>query len=127
VPQGLCVAYAVLLWATREAELALLFAGQMASEALNVALKHWIREERPNRTFFCLFCLFSFFSFLLFFSSHFPCSSPLFTPFHRSIFFFFFKFLSQGYSVMGFFAPFFFVYYVLFISFFFWEKEGRKD
>ena len=51
VPQALCVAYAVLLLATREAEVALMFAGQMGCEALNFALKRLIREERPPREF----------------------------------------------------------------------------
>lgn len=46
-PQGLVLAYVVLLWATREAELGLLFAGQMLNEAVNVVLKRIIQEERP--------------------------------------------------------------------------------
>ncbi|KAI4862208.1 PAP2-domain-containing protein [Hypoxylon rubiginosum] len=49
VPQGLCVVYATLIWSTREAEVALLFAGQLACEALNFALKRLIKEERPRR------------------------------------------------------------------------------
>ncbi|KAI0166707.1 phosphatidic acid phosphatase type 2/haloperoxidase [Hypoxylon sp. FL1284] len=49
IPQGLCVAYATLIWATREAEVALMFAGQLACEALNFALKRLIKEERPPR------------------------------------------------------------------------------
>lgn len=49
MPQGLCVAYATLVWSTREAEVALLFAGQLACEALNFALKRLIKEERPSR------------------------------------------------------------------------------
>ncbi|KAI2621736.1 PAP2-domain-containing protein [Hypoxylon sp. NC1633] len=48
IPQGLCVAYATLIWATREAEIALLFAGQLACEALNFGLKRLIKEERPR-------------------------------------------------------------------------------
>ncbi|KAI1330157.1 PAP2-domain-containing protein [Xylariaceae sp. FL0255] len=48
VPQGLCVMYATLLWSTREVEIALLFAGQLACEALNFALKRLIKEERPQ-------------------------------------------------------------------------------
>ena len=51
MPQGLCVAYATLVWSTREAEVALLFAGQLACEALNFALKRLIKEERPARTY----------------------------------------------------------------------------
>ncbi|KAI5865445.1 PAP2-domain-containing protein [Durotheca rogersii] len=49
VPQGLCVAYATLIWSTREVEIALLFAGQLACEALNFGLKRLIKEERPRR------------------------------------------------------------------------------
>ncbi|KAI0122826.1 hypothetical protein BJ170DRAFT_113655 [Xylariales sp. AK1849] len=49
VPQGLCVVYVTLIWSTREVEIALLFAGQLACEALNFALKRLIKEERPRR------------------------------------------------------------------------------
>ncbi|KAI0119446.1 PAP2-domain-containing protein [Daldinia grandis] len=49
IPQGLCVMYATLIWSTREIEIALLFAGQLACEALNFALKRLIKEERPRR------------------------------------------------------------------------------
>ncbi|KAI1262477.1 phosphatidic acid phosphatase type 2/haloperoxidase [Xylariaceae sp. FL1019] len=49
IPQGLCVMYATLIWSTREVEIALLFAGQLACEALNFALKRLIKEERPQR------------------------------------------------------------------------------
>ncbi|KAK6833945.1 hypothetical protein PG987_008639 [Apiospora arundinis] len=49
VPQGLCVVYATLVWSTREAEVALMFAGQLLCEALNFALKRLIKEERPRR------------------------------------------------------------------------------
>ncbi|KAI1767693.1 PAP2-domain-containing protein [Hypoxylon sp. FL1150] len=49
IPQGLCVVYATLIWSTREAEVALLFAGQLGCEALNFALKRLIKEERPRR------------------------------------------------------------------------------
>ncbi|KAI2473879.1 PAP2-domain-containing protein [Annulohypoxylon bovei var. microspora] len=49
VPQGLCVMYATLIWSTREIEVALLFAGQLACEAINFALKRLIKEERPRR------------------------------------------------------------------------------
>ncbi|KAI0885124.1 PAP2-domain-containing protein [Annulohypoxylon maeteangense] len=49
VPQGLCVMYATLIWSTREIEIALLFAGQLACEAINFILKRLIKEERPRR------------------------------------------------------------------------------
>ncbi|KAI2609018.1 PAP2-domain-containing protein [Hypoxylon fragiforme] len=49
VPQGLCVVYATLILFTREIEIALLFAGQLACEAINFALKRLIKEERPRR------------------------------------------------------------------------------
>lgn len=49
VPQGLCVVYATLIWSTREVEIGLMFAGQLACEALNFALKRLIKEERPRR------------------------------------------------------------------------------
>ncbi|KAI1079349.1 PAP2 superfamily protein [Whalleya microplaca] len=49
IPQGLCVMYATLIWSTREIEIALLFAGQLACEAINFALKRLIKEERPPR------------------------------------------------------------------------------
>ncbi|KAH8587483.1 dolichyl pyrophosphate phosphatase [Bisporella sp. PMI_857] len=48
VPQGLCVVYATLIWSTREAEIFLLFTGQMLCEALNFALKRILKEERPK-------------------------------------------------------------------------------
>jgi len=41
------VAYAALLWASREVEIGFALAGQLACEALNFALKRLIREERP--------------------------------------------------------------------------------
>jgi hypothetical protein len=53
-PQALCVSYATLIWATREAEIILMFTGQMACEALNFGLKRVVREERPKREFFSL-------------------------------------------------------------------------
>lgn len=40
--------YATLVWSTREAEVALMFAGQLACEAANWILKRMIREERPR-------------------------------------------------------------------------------
>lgn len=48
VPQGLCVVYATLIWSNREIEIFLMFAGQMACEALNWLLKRYIKEERPR-------------------------------------------------------------------------------
>ena len=48
LPQGLCVVYATLIWSTREAEIFLMFAGQLACEAINFVLKRIIREERPK-------------------------------------------------------------------------------
>lgn len=49
LPQALCVVYATLILTTREAEIALTFAGQLACEVLNFALKRLIKEERPAR------------------------------------------------------------------------------
>ena len=49
VPQALCVAYVVLIWASREIEILLMFAGQMGCEVLNLILKRLIKEERPRR------------------------------------------------------------------------------
>ena len=50
VPQGLVIAYVSLIWGTREVEILLMFAGQMACEGLNWLLKRYIKEERPTRT-----------------------------------------------------------------------------
>ncbi|KAI9158693.1 putative dolichyldiphosphatase [Paramyrothecium foliicola] len=49
LPQALCVVYASLFFSTREVEIGLAFAGQLACEALNFALKRLIKEERPPR------------------------------------------------------------------------------
>ncbi|KAM7209137.1 Phosphatidic acid phosphatase type 2/haloperoxidase [Naviculisporaceae sp. PSN 640] len=49
LPQALCVVYVTLIWSTREAEVALMFAGQLACEAVNFVLKRIIKEERPAR------------------------------------------------------------------------------
>jgi hypothetical protein len=49
VPQGLCIMYVTLIWATREVEIAMMFSGQMGCEALNFLLKRYIKEERPKR------------------------------------------------------------------------------
>ncbi|KKK24148.1 hypothetical protein P175DRAFT_0559620 [Aspergillus ochraceoroseus IBT 24754] len=51
VPQALCVIYVTLIWASREAEVALMFAGQMGCEAVNFVLKRIIKEERPKQMF----------------------------------------------------------------------------
>lgn len=42
--------YATLIWSSREAEILLMFAGQMGCEALNFLLKRIIKQERPKRT-----------------------------------------------------------------------------
>lgn len=68
VPQALCITYATLIWSTREAEVGLMFAGQMACEALNWLLKRTIREKRPHRM--PTYNL----SYLDFSSNLFPCS-----------------------------------------------------
>ncbi|KOS19232.1 putative dolichyldiphosphatase [Escovopsis weberi] len=49
LPQALCVVYATLIFSTREAEIMLAFAGQLACEVLNFGLKRLIKEERPHR------------------------------------------------------------------------------
>ncbi|KAM0335819.1 hypothetical protein ACHAQA_000869 [Verticillium albo-atrum] len=49
LPQALCIVYATLVFSTREVEVALMFAGQLACEAVNFALKRLIKEERPRR------------------------------------------------------------------------------
>ncbi|KAF2432281.1 DOLPP1 protein [Tothia fuscella] len=49
VPQALCVVYVTLAWSSREAEIVLMFAGQMSCEAFNWGLKRWIKEERPRQ------------------------------------------------------------------------------
>lgn len=49
VPQALCIVYVTLIWSTREAEVALMFAGQMACEAANFVLKRLLKQERPSR------------------------------------------------------------------------------
>ncbi|KAF2267611.1 DOLPP1 protein [Lojkania enalia] len=48
VPQGLCVVYATLIWSNREIEIIMMFAGQIACEAVNWVLKRYIKEERPR-------------------------------------------------------------------------------
>ncbi|OAR00061.1 hypothetical protein LLEC1_06493 [Akanthomyces lecanii] len=49
LPQALGVVYVTLIFASREVEIALLFAGQLACEALNFVLKRLIKEERPRQ------------------------------------------------------------------------------
>ncbi|KAK5163628.1 uncharacterized protein LTR77_010577 [Saxophila tyrrhenica] len=49
VPQALVITYVALIWSTREAEILLMFAGQMACEGLNWILKRLIQEERPTQ------------------------------------------------------------------------------
>ncbi|CAM1508389.1 Fc.00g052370.m01.CDS01 [Cosmosporella sp. VM-42] len=49
LPQALVIVYTTLVLFTREAEIALMFAGQLACEAMNFALKRLIKEERPQR------------------------------------------------------------------------------
>ncbi|KAL4735995.1 phosphatidic acid phosphatase type 2/haloperoxidase [Aspergillus similis] len=51
VPQALCIVYVTLVWASREVEVGLMFAGQLVCEALNFALKRIIKEERPKQMF----------------------------------------------------------------------------
>ncbi|KLJ10758.1 dolichyldiphosphatase [Blastomyces silverae] len=51
VPQAICIIYVTLIWATREVEVLLMFAGQMLCEGLNFFLKRLIREERPAQMF----------------------------------------------------------------------------
>ncbi|KAJ9217046.1 hypothetical protein DTO166G4_1506 [Paecilomyces variotii] len=51
VPQALCIAYVTLIWASREVEVILMFAGQMGCEALNFVLKRLIKEERPKQMY----------------------------------------------------------------------------
>ncbi|KAM0713975.1 hypothetical protein Q7P37_010938 [Cladosporium fusiforme] len=47
VPQALCIAYATFIYSSREIEILIMFAGQMACEGLNWVLKRYIREDRP--------------------------------------------------------------------------------
>ncbi|KAI5461167.1 hypothetical protein BGZ63DRAFT_404063 [Mariannaea sp. PMI_226] len=49
LPQALCVVYATLVLFTREVEIGLMFAGQLACEVINFALKRLIKEDRPRR------------------------------------------------------------------------------
>ncbi|OOF91182.1 hypothetical protein ASPCADRAFT_211466 [Aspergillus carbonarius ITEM 5010] len=49
VPQALCVGYVTLIWASREVEVVLMFAGQLGCEALNFVLKRIVKEERPKQ------------------------------------------------------------------------------
>ena len=47
LPQALLITYLTLLLSTREAEILLMFLGQLACEALNFLLKRLIKEDRP--------------------------------------------------------------------------------
>ncbi|KAJ3497313.1 hypothetical protein NLG97_g2002 [Lecanicillium saksenae] len=49
LPQALGVVYLTLILSSREIEIALLFVGQLACEALNFVLKRLIKEERPRQ------------------------------------------------------------------------------
>ncbi|KAH6626210.1 hypothetical protein B0J18DRAFT_134854 [Chaetomium sp. MPI-SDFR-AT-0129] len=48
LPQALMIVYVTLFWSTREAEVLLMFLGQLACEAVNFILKRLIKEERPK-------------------------------------------------------------------------------
>lgn len=48
VPQALCIMYVTLIWASREVEICMMFAGQLACEGLNWVLKRTWREGRPR-------------------------------------------------------------------------------
>lgn len=47
VPQALMVIYVTLIYARREIEVVLMFAGQLLCEGANWLLKRLIKEERP--------------------------------------------------------------------------------
>lgn len=49
VPQFLLIVYATLILSTREIEIAMALAGQLACEAVNWVLKRHFKEERPER------------------------------------------------------------------------------
>ncbi|PHH71815.1 hypothetical protein CDD82_6325 [Ophiocordyceps australis] len=53
VPQALCIVYATLVLASREAEVVLALVGQVACEALNLLLKRAIKQRRPRRFHDC--------------------------------------------------------------------------
>ncbi|KAL9533404.1 putative dolichyldiphosphatase [Sphaerulina musiva] len=50
VPQALIISYVTLIWATREIEVVIMFAGQLGCEGLNWILKRYFREARPTET-----------------------------------------------------------------------------
>lgn len=50
VPQALVVSYTTLAIAQREVEVLLMFAGQLACEAVNWTLKRCFKQHRPKRT-----------------------------------------------------------------------------
>lgn len=47
IPQALMVIYVTLIYARREIEVVLMFAGQVLCEGANWALKRLIKEQRP--------------------------------------------------------------------------------
>lgn len=49
LPQALCLTYVTLIYTHREVEIMLMFAGQLACEALNWLLKRYFKEARPER------------------------------------------------------------------------------
>jgi len=51
LPQAIIIVYVTLLWAHRELEVGLAFAGQLGCEAVNWVLKRVIRETRPSRMY----------------------------------------------------------------------------
>ncbi|KAK4162766.1 putative dolichyldiphosphatase [Cladorrhinum sp. PSN259] len=48
LPQALIISYLTLAFSTREAEVLLMFLGQLTCEAINFILKRLIKEERPK-------------------------------------------------------------------------------
>lgn len=48
VPQGILLCYVALFFSRREAETALMFAGQVGTELVSKYLKEVIKQERPN-------------------------------------------------------------------------------
>lgn len=49
VPQALMITYTAFIYSTRELEVTLMFAGQLACEGLNWFLKRYIQEDRPTK------------------------------------------------------------------------------
>ena len=52
IPQALMVIYVTLIYARREIEVVLMFAGQLLCELANWILKRLIKEDRPKGTYF---------------------------------------------------------------------------